>query len=208
MSRSSITLSIATWIRSARSGSSLMATIPRWLRGMRPKWMVSGRRVAPLGDPHRVHVTDEVADRGVRGRELLRVPLERCRQLTGRSSPSRAARRCDSAGDRVVRVLTELGAVDDRGPLVEQADEAAQQPGLALAALPEQHHVVPGEQRALELGDDGRAEPVQPGQGSSPAVSRPRRFSRISWRSDRSSWPLARSSPSVWMVGASLTPSR
>ena len=42
MSRSSITLSIATWMRSARSGSSLMATMPRWLRGIRPKWMVSG----------------------------------------------------------------------------------------------------------------------------------------------------------------------
>ena len=42
MSRSSITLSIATWIRSARSGSSLIATIPRWLRGISPKWIVSG----------------------------------------------------------------------------------------------------------------------------------------------------------------------
>ena len=42
MSRSSITLSIATWIRSARSGSSLIATMPRWLRGISPKWMVSG----------------------------------------------------------------------------------------------------------------------------------------------------------------------
>ena len=42
MSRSSITLSMETWIRSARSGSSLIATMPRCERGMRPKWMVSG----------------------------------------------------------------------------------------------------------------------------------------------------------------------
>jgi len=36
MSRSSITLSIATWMRSARSGSSLTATMPRCARGIRP----------------------------------------------------------------------------------------------------------------------------------------------------------------------------
>ena len=42
MSRSSITLSIDTWMRSARSGSSLIATMPRCARGIRPKAMVSG----------------------------------------------------------------------------------------------------------------------------------------------------------------------
>ena len=42
MSRSSITLSSATWIRSARSGSSLIAMMPRCARGTSPKWMVSG----------------------------------------------------------------------------------------------------------------------------------------------------------------------
>ena len=42
MSRSSSTLSSATWIRSARSGSSLRAKTPRLVRGTMPKWMVSG----------------------------------------------------------------------------------------------------------------------------------------------------------------------
>ncbi|CFS67522.1 Uncharacterised protein [Mycobacterium tuberculosis] len=36
MSRSSMTLSIDTWMRSARSGSSLTATMPRCARGMSP----------------------------------------------------------------------------------------------------------------------------------------------------------------------------
>ena len=76
MSRSSITLSIATWMRSARSGSSLIATMPRWLRGIRPKWIVSGSpRRAALGDLHRVDVADQVGDAGVRRGELLGVPL-------------------------------------------------------------------------------------------------------------------------------------
>jgi PAS domain-containing protein len=63
-------------------------------------------------------------------------------------------------GDRLVRVLAELGARDHRGPFVEQADEAAQQAGLALSALAEQHHVVPREQRPLELGDHRGVEAV------------------------------------------------
>ena len=46
-------------------------------------------------------------------------------------------------------------------PLVEQADQRAQQPGLALAALAEQHDVVAGEQRPLDLRDDRVGEAVQ-----------------------------------------------
>src|SRR6185503_20706305 len=61
-------------------------------------------------------------------------------------------------GDRGVAVLAELGARDDRGPLVEQADERAQQPGLALAALAEQHDVVAREQGPLQLGEHGALE--------------------------------------------------
>ena len=78
-----------------------------------------------------------------------------------RSSPYVAAACWERDGDRVVGVLAELGAGDHRRPLVEQADQRAQQPGLALAALAEQHDVVAGEQRALDLRDDGLGEAVQ-----------------------------------------------
>ena len=53
----------------------------------------------------------------------------------------------------------ELGAVDHRRPLVEQADDRADQAGLALAALAEQHEVVAREQGALEVGQHGLVEP-------------------------------------------------
>ena len=42
MSRSSSTFSSATWMRSARSGSSFSEKMPRLVRGTMPKWMVSG----------------------------------------------------------------------------------------------------------------------------------------------------------------------
>ena len=52
-------------------------------------------------------------------------------------------------------MLAQLGPLDHRGPLVEQVDQAPDQPGLALAALTEQHHVVAGEQGPLDLGQHG-----------------------------------------------------
>ena len=66
--------------------------------------------------------------------------------------------------DRVQRVLVELAADEHRRPLVEQADEGADQPGLALAALAEQDQVVAGDQGALDLGDDGVVEADHAGQ--------------------------------------------
>ena len=60
-------------------------------------------------------------------------------------------------------MLAQLGAGDHRRPLVEQPDQRAQQPGLALAALAEQHDVVAGEQGPLELRDHGVLEAVQAG---------------------------------------------
>ena len=57
--------------------------------------------------------------------------------------------------DRVVRVVVDLAAGDDRHPLVEQAGERADHAGLGLAALAEEDHVVAGEQRVLELRQDG-----------------------------------------------------
>src|SRR5690606_19833707 len=52
--------------------------------------------------------------------------------------------------DRRVRVVVDLAALDHRGPLVEQAGDRADEPGLALTALPEEHHVVAGDQGALQ----------------------------------------------------------
>jgi len=48
MSRSSSTFSSATWMRSARSGSSFRQNTPRLVRGTSPKWIVSG---SPSGLP-------------------------------------------------------------------------------------------------------------------------------------------------------------
>ena len=105
----------------------------------------------------------------------------RCRHATGRSSPSSAAPALRRGGDRLVGVLAELGALDHRRPLVEQPDQGAQQPGLALAALAEQHDVVAGDQGALELRDDGAARSrAGRATGRGPRASAASRLSRIS----------------------------
>ena len=171
MSRSSITLSIATWIRSARSGSSLIATMPRWERGISPKWMVSG---SPSDRPSATFIgsTSPIrsATRGVRRGQLLGVALVAVPPRDPQVVAVRRHRGLRAVGDRLVGVLAELGAGDHRRPLVEQPDQGAQQPGLALAALAEEYDVVAGDQRPLELRDHGGLEAVQPG----PGVARPR----------------------------------
>ena len=57
-----------------------------------------------------------------------------------------------------IRVLAQFGAGDHRRPLVKQPDQRAQQPGLALAAFAEQDEVVAGDQRPLQLRQDGVVE--------------------------------------------------
>jgi len=115
-----------------------------------------------LRDLHRVDVADQVGDAGVGGRQLLGVALGAVPPRHPQVVAVRRRGRLRGVGDRLVGVLAELGAGDHRRPLVEQPDQRAQQAGLALAALAEQDHVVPGDQGALELGDDGVLEAVQP----------------------------------------------
>ena len=125
---------------------------------------VDGLRVteaASLGDLHRVHVTDQVGHAGVGGGQLLGVPLVAVPPLDAEvvALLERAALRL--VRDRLVGVLPQLGAGDHRRPLVEQADQRAQQPRLALPPLAQEHDVVAGEQRPLELRDHGGVEAVQ-----------------------------------------------
>ena len=165
MSRSSSTFSSETWIRSARSGSSFREKMPRFVRGTRPKWMVSGSpRVRPSAT-----LTGSMSP--IRSPTLVSGVASfspylssRCRQVTGRSSPSSAASRRQRAQAGAVGVVVDLAARDDRRPLVEQAGQGADQPGLTLAALAEQDDVVPGDQGPLEVGQDGLAEPDDAGK--------------------------------------------
>ena len=110
--------------------------------------------VAPLGDPDRVDLADQVRDRRVGCGELLRVALlgGQPRQLGGVAVLGDEV--AAAAADRRVRVVVDLASGDRRDGVVEQRDERADEPGLGLAALAEQHHVLAGEDRVLDLRDD------------------------------------------------------
>ena len=130
--------------------------------------VVHGLRItqrAALGHLDRVDVSDQVADRGVRGRQLLGVAVVAVppadRQVVavfGGQSPAADA-------DRRVRVVVDLATGDLGTPLVEQGGHGAHQPGLALAALPQQHEVVAGQDGALQLGQHGVVEANDAGEG-------------------------------------------
>ena len=113
-------------------------------------------QVAALGHLDRVDLADEVGDRRVGGGQLLAEARRRGAPTSiGVSSPCSATRSRAWRETGRVRVVVDLAAGDDRHPLVEQAGERADHAGLRLAALAQEDHVVAGEQRVLELRQDG-----------------------------------------------------
>src|SRR3954468_18520988 len=136
--------------------------------GARDQAVVHGLRVtqgAPLGHLDRVDVADQVADAGVGGGELLPEPVAAVQPADRGRVAVLGDLPVGPDADRGERVLVELAAHEDRRPLVQQADQGPDQPGLALAPLAEQHEVVAGDERPLDLGDDGVLEPDDARQG-------------------------------------------
>ena len=108
---------------------------------------------AALGDPDRVDVADQVADARVGGGELLAVPVRAVQPGDRQVVAALGDRRCDAG------VIGRSGCSLSSEPAItgvhssSSVDQRADQPGLALAALAEQHHVVPGEQRPFFTRD-------------------------------------------------------
>ena len=107
--------------------------------------------VPALGHLDRVDLADEVGDRRVRGGQLLAVALGAVDPLDGRVVAVLEQQLAGVAGHGRVGVVVDLGAGDDRHPLVEQRGEGADHAGLRLPALAEEDHVVAGEERVLQL---------------------------------------------------------
>ncbi len=120
---------------------------------------------SPLGHLDRVDVTDQVADGGVGRGELLGVPLRAMPPRDGQIFAEFRGQPPTGRADRVERVFAQLGPCDHGRPFVQQADQGTQQPGLALAALAEQHDVVPRQQRAFQLRHHRPVEPDDAGPG-------------------------------------------
>ena len=119
--------------------------------------------VATLGDLDRVDLADEVGDRRVGRRELLAEAAVAVHPLDRRVVAALGDEHARVVRDRVVRVVVDLAAGDDRHPLVEQIGERTDHAGLRLAALAEEDDVVAREQRVLELRDDRVLEPEHAG---------------------------------------------
>ena len=111
--------------------------------------------VAALGDLDRVDLADQVGDRRVGRGQLLAEAVVAVDPVDRRVVAVLGDEVAGVLDDRVVRVVVDLAAGDDRHPLVEQAGERADDAGLRLAALAEEDHVVAGEQGVLELRHDG-----------------------------------------------------
>ena len=147
-------------MRSARSGSSLTAKMPRFVRGTRPKCTVSGSpRVRPsatrTGSMSPIRSPTLVS--GVAS--FSPYLSSRCRHATGRSSPASACSRRHRAqtGACGWSLISQPSTAGDHSS--RRDTSGAHQPRLALPPLAEQHDVVPGEQRALQGGQHRLVEP-------------------------------------------------
>ena len=184
MSRSSMTLSIATWMRSARSGSSLIATMPRWLRGMSPKWIVSG---SPSRRPSATRIGSTSPMRSatlVSGVASSAYRSSRCRHSTGRSSPRSAARRFDST------VMGSNGCSPSSTRRAPATTRRAGRPGCAAGGSCPGRARRGGRRRGppaarSSWGMTLAPKPCRPGHGSRPDASAATRLSRISTRTER-----------------------
>ena len=111
--------------------------------------------VPALRDLDGVDLADEVGDRGVGRRQLLAEatlavhPLDRALVAPFRDEHAGVL------GDGGVRVVVDLAAGHDGHPLVEERGERPDHAGLALPPLPQEDHVVPSDERVLELREDG-----------------------------------------------------
>jgi hypothetical protein len=111
------------------------------------------REQPPLGDLHRIDVSDQVGDRGIGRRELFgvaRVPVDP-RDLGVVAALGHDLPRI--GGDRPLRFVQDLAALDHGDPLVEQTDEGANHARLRLPPLTEEDQVVSAEQGVLQRGD-------------------------------------------------------
>ena len=89
--------------------------------------------VAALGDLDRVDLADEVGDRRVGRGQLLAEAVVAVHPLDRRVVAVLGDEVAGVLRHRAVRVVVDLGAGDDRQPLVEQVDERADDAGLRLA---------------------------------------------------------------------------
>ena len=128
---------------------------------------------AALGDLDRVDVADQVADAGVRCRQLLAEPVAAV-QPADRGGvavlgdlPARPDR------DRVQRVLVELAADEDRRPLVEQADEVRIRRVLPWPRSPSRTRSWPAMRARSTSGTTVSSNPTMPGRLGSPGRGGP-----------------------------------
>ena len=102
--------------------------------------------IAALGDFDRIDFADQIGDRDIRRGELFAVAavaVDPCESAERRPAPRPS---CGNRGRSALRVVVDLATLDDGNALVEQADQAANDARLALAALAEKHHVMAGQE--------------------------------------------------------------
>ncbi len=111
--------------------------------------------IAALGVLDHVDLADQVGDGDIRRGEFFMIAVGAADPGDRRLVAQLGHLVARVARDRGIRMVVDLGALDDRHGLVEQLDKLPQHAGLGLSAQAQKQHVVLGEKGVLDLGNDG-----------------------------------------------------
>ncbi len=156
------------------------------------------RKVSTLGVLDHIDFANQVGDRHVGSGELLVVspisadPLDRGPiALLGDELTSLLR-------DGRQRMIVDLGAGDDRNRFIEEMDQLTEHPGLGLTAQTQEQDIMLGQDRVLDLRDNGLLVAEDVGkQAACLSSSLAMRFRLISSLTDSIRYPLDFSSPKV-----------
>jgi len=91
-------------------------------------------QIASLGDLDRIDFADQIGDGDIRCRQLLAVTAVAIDPLERQGVTQVIGRLATSAANRLIRIIVDLASLDDGNALVEQTNQAANNPRFALIA--------------------------------------------------------------------------
>ena len=108
-------------------------------------------QMPPLRNLDGVDLPNQVGNGNVRRRQLFRIPRLPLQPGNGRIVPLLGHNAPPVRAERMIRIIIQLAARDNRNPLVQQVHHLPNQPRLRLPPFPQQDDVLPRQNGILQL---------------------------------------------------------
>ena len=120
------------------------------------------RQIPPLGNLNRVNLPNQIRHRNIRRRQLLAIPLLPTHPHNRRVIPLRLQDPPALRANRNQRIAIQIAPRQRRHCLIQQPDHMPNKPRLSLPPLPQQNHILPRQNRILQLRNNRILKPDYP----------------------------------------------